>query len=85
MLFRALFRLLFWALVPVVAYFVVAAAGAVIPQRTADVPASGDTQEIILVAGLIHYDILLPADDATRAAFGFVEEAGVPLSHPMVR
>lgn len=32
-----------------------------------------------LVTGPIHYDFLLPADAATRAAFGFANAAGLPM------
>ncbi len=43
------------------------------------------TARIALARGPIHYDILLPLTDATRAAFAFAEAAGVPLSDPNAR
>jgi len=58
-------------------YLLAAVLGAVVPGRTADLPAGADV-EIVLIAGPIHYDILLPLDAQTRAAFGFVADAGVP-------
>jgi len=69
-----------------VLYFGLAVLGAIVPQagrESAD--DDGPFHEIILVAGLIHYDILLPVDDATLQDFGFVEDAGVPLTNPLVR
>lgn len=36
------------------------------------------------MSGPIHYDFLLPADDATREMFDFARNAGVPLDHPGV-
>ncbi|WP_303435327.1 TIGR02117 family protein [Octadecabacter sp. 1_MG-2023] len=60
--------------------------GAFAPQNPrADVGDAPADREIILVAGLIHYDILLPVDDATLTSFEFLEGAGVPLRHPLVR
>ena len=60
-------------------YLLAAVLGAVVPGRTADLPAGADV-EIVLIAGPIHYDILMPLDAQTRAAFGFVADAGVPLA-----
>lgn len=74
-----------WLTSPFVIYFGLALLGAFVPQAQGDVSDQGATHEIILVAGLIHYDILLPADSATRETFGFVQDAGVPLDSPVVR
>lgn len=75
-----------WGLGPVLLYFGLAVLGAIIPHGDrADINSDDATHDIILVAGLIHYDILLPADDATLAAFGFVKDANVPLDNPLVR
>ncbi|MCF2904876.1 TIGR02117 family protein [Octadecabacter sp. CECT 8868] len=83
---RRLFRAVTWALVPFILYFGVALLGAFAPQSPrAGVGDAPTDREIILVAGLIHYDILLPVDDATLTNFGFLENAGVPLRHPLVR
>jgi uncharacterized protein (TIGR02117 family) len=82
------FRLSLWALSPVFLYFGLAIFGALVPAPLTapsgpnSGPNSGQTsagQEIVLVAGPIHYDILLPADNDTRAAFAFLETAGVPI------
>lgn len=51
------------------------------PATRGDVSGSGDDRWIILVQGPIHYDILLPIDDVTRARFGFLADAGVPIDH----
>ena len=83
---KRVFRLITWLLVPFLAYFGAAILGALIPHgNRADIAADPPNHEIILVAGLIHYDILLPVNDATIASFDFVEAAGVPLSNPQVR
>ena len=60
------------------AYFIAAVVGALVPGARADI-ASGDGVEILLAAGPIHYDIVIPATDETRAAFGFAQSAGVPV------
>lgn len=39
-------------------------------------------QQILLVAGPIHYDILMPLNADTRAAFDFLADAGLPMTHP---
>lgn len=41
--------------------------------------------EILLIAGPIHYDILLPNDTETRADFAFLTEAGTPLHSEYVQ
>ena len=76
---RWLVRLIAGLLSIIFAYLAAAILGAVLPGRVADV-LSGDDVEIVLIAGPIHYDLLLPLDDDTRAAFGFVADAGVPLN-----
>jgi uncharacterized protein (TIGR02117 family) len=82
------FRLSLWALNPVFLYFGLAIFGALVPASLIAPsgpnygPNSSQTsagQEIVLVAGPIHYDILLPADNDTRAAVAFIETAGVPI------
>ena len=75
---RLLVRLCAGLFCVAIAYLAAAVAGALIPGRVADI-AGGDDVEIVLVAGPIHYDILLPLNDDTRQAFTFVAEAGVPL------
>jgi len=75
---KRLLRVTVWVLCPFLCYFGLAVLGAFVPQfDRADVDASPVTHEIILVAGLIHYDILLPVDDTTLERFAFVEDAGV--------
>lgn len=62
-------------------YALAAVAGALIPARPPSVDGStGPAVDVLLVAGPIHYDFLLPADPQTRAAFGFAESVGVPIS-----
>lgn len=64
-----------------VSYILAGFAGALIPGATAVVPGA-PTEEIGLARGPIHYDILLPLTPDTRAAFGFAEDAGLPMRHP---
>jgi len=51
--------------------------------------ASGDdgpkTREILLVNGPIHYDLLLPLDTDTRAAFAALSARRVEIEHPNAR
>lgn len=51
------------------------------PGRTADVSGALD-QQILLAAGPIHYDILLPLTSETRSAFGFLAADELPVWHP---
>ncbi|SMX43665.1 TIGR02117 family protein [Octadecabacter ascidiaceicola] len=72
-------RLIVWALSPVFLYFLLALVGAIVPALRDDVGPQSDERSIILVQGPIHYDILLPLDDDTRATFSFLREASVPI------
>jgi len=61
-------------------YLLAAVAGALIPGPVAQIDgASGPRTEIGLIAGPIHYDLLLPATPETRAALGFAVAADVPI------
>lgn len=68
----------------IAAYLIAAAVGAVLPtgDRAANEPAS---HEVLLVAGPIHFDFLLPLDDPQVAAFSFAADAGVPMDDPRAR
>ena len=68
-----------------VIYALAATVGAFVPGPRASVPAGGATVEVLMIAGPIHYDLLLPADAGTLARFGFARAAGVPLGDPRVR
>lgn len=63
--------------------------GAVIPRPLlAPVAASSgaaELQRILVLSGPIHIDIAIPLNDTTRAAFSFLEAAGVPVGHPQAR
>lgn len=77
---RTFFRLVAWALTPVALYLLVALFGAFIPNFTRDdVGPRTQDHEIILAEGIIHYDILLPLNEDTRAAFSFLDQSRVPL------
>lgn len=69
---RLLVRLFAGLILCVFTYLLAAVAGALIPGHVEGTP-SGDDVEIVLIAGPIHYDILLPLDAPTQAAFGFVQ------------
>lgn len=56
--------------------------GALVPALRDDVGPQKEDAWIILAQGPIHYDILLPVDDATRAAFAFVAQDGMPIMDP---
>ncbi|WP_160321368.1 TIGR02117 family protein [Roseovarius atlanticus] len=61
-----------------------AVAGALIPGSLSPNPSAegGPPIEIRLVAGPIHYDLLLPLTPRTRARFFHLEQAGLPLADP---
>jgi uncharacterized protein (TIGR02117 family) len=84
MIRAALRTILVLLLLPVV-YLFLAVVGAIIPGQTAPVDPGPLTREIVLRAAPIHYDILLPADDETRAAFAFAMTDGLPVDHPGLR
>jgi uncharacterized protein (TIGR02117 family) len=60
------------------------ALGAAVPRGPATGAPPG-SERVLLLAGPIHTDLALPLDARTRARFGFVAEAGVPLDHPSAR
>ncbi|MFT5271183.1 MAG: hypothetical protein ACI85V_001199 [bacterium] len=62
----------------VLLYLLATIGGALVPGPVAQVSGSKDTT-IVLVAGTIHYDLLLPTDTATLQAFGFLEEVGMTI------
>jgi len=69
-------------LIPLV-YLLAAVLGGLIPGSATQIPDDGRAEvEIGLIAGPIHYDFLLPATPATRAALGFAQHAGVPVDAP---
>lgn len=59
-------------------YLAVAVVGALVPGPVVDVP-GGDDVTVVLVAGPIHYDLILPNDAQTRRAFGFLADYDLPL------
>jgi uncharacterized protein (TIGR02117 family) len=59
------------------------ALGLLIPRGTNE--GAGQGARLLVLSGLIHTDIALPLDEATRARFAFLEEAGVPIHHPDAR
>lgn len=64
-------------------YLLAAAAGAVIPGRVQEASAKdGPPVTILLVAGPIHYDVLLPLTAETRAAFAPLGPHGLPVDAP---
>ena len=63
-------------------YVLAAVAGALLPAGT---PPSAPQHEIALIAGPIHYDLLLPLDATTRARFGWLAPTGIALDHPEAR
>ncbi len=79
---RLLRGLLAIATVPAL-YLLAALVGALIPAGGAGAPADGPVT-VKLLRSPIHYDFLLPADEDTRALFGFAKTAGVPIDHPDV-
>lgn len=69
----------------VFAYCLAALMGAVIPSGSAKTPTTARSHQVLLVAGPIHYDFLLPLDEPTRAQFQFLNASGLPISHPDAR
>lgn len=81
---RFALRLFAGLLAVIGAYFGAAVLGALF--SFAPPPDEGpQSHEIVLAAGPIHYDILLPASAEVLDAFGFTQRAGVPLGDSRVR
>ena len=75
-----------WLLRAFVLVVLLIAAGTLIP-RPLWPPAqaanpSATARSILVLSNPIHTDIAIPLDDATRARFGFLVEAGVPVDNP---
>lgn len=65
------------------AYLLAAVAGALIPGRVQDAPErQGPPVTILLAAGPIHYDFLLPLTPETRTAFAALDLHGLPVTAP---
>lgn len=65
-----------------VAYLMAALAGALIPRATATFDDPGPRTEILLIAGPIHYDVLLPLTPEVRDSLSFANAAVPALAHP---
>jgi len=77
---RALQRCVLGSVAVPLIYLALAALGALLPGRTAEIAATGGPPvEIGLIAGPIHYDLLLPTTPETRVALGFAAVADVPI------
>ena len=68
----------------VVLWLLAATLGAVVPGRVANINGAPSVR-VGLVAGLIHYDFLVPARPDVLTQFGFVEASGVPIRLPQVQ
>jgi uncharacterized protein (TIGR02117 family) len=76
----ALRRCVLGSVALVLLYLALAGLGGLVPGRAAEIVATGGPPvEIGLIAGPIHYDLLLPATPGTRAALGFAAVADVPI------
>ncbi|QRY67883.1 TIGR02117 family protein [Ensifer sp. PDNC004] len=74
-----------WAFLGLLAAVLAVVTGTLLPRPLLPVAVSATGTEgtrILLLSGPIHTDIAIPLTDETRARFGFVEAAGVPLAHP---
>ena len=63
----------------VLGYLLLAVVGAVVPGKVETVDQEGDRVSVLLVAGPIHYDFLLPLTDEARAGFAGLEEFDMPV------
>ncbi len=74
-------RLIVWLISPISVYLVVSVLGAFVPASRVELEPQTGERWVVLVQGVIHYDILLQLDDDTRDAFAFLEDAGVPINN----
>src|SRR5687768_4379757 len=79
-------RALRWIIAASLVIVLAVLAGALIPRPFRP---SGDgeppTRRILVLTNPIHTDIAIPIDAAVRHRFAFLEQAGVPASHPEAR
>ena len=66
-------------------YNMAAVIGAVVPEAGQQQTEVDGDIEVLLYAGPIHYDFLIPAIPEARAAFGFAEQQGIPVDDPRLR
>lgn len=67
---------------PVLLYLIANATGALIPRETAQFDDPGPRTEVLLVAGPIHYDVLLPLAPKVRTHLDFALPHVPDLTHP---
>lgn len=72
-----------WAVLPVLVFLLAAAVGAILPNGQASVKNADKT--IYLVAGPIHYDVLIPITPQTQSNFAFLTDAGTHIDHPKAK
>jgi uncharacterized protein (TIGR02117 family) len=66
----------------------IGAAGTLIPfpyAFQAEGENASSTKRIFVVSNTLHTDIALPLDEETLASFGFLNQTGIPLTHPNAR
>lgn len=66
-------------------YVLAALLGAMIPSRRQERSTAFPQHDILLLSGPIHYDILLPLNQAVRERFDFAQNAGLALDQPLAR
>lgn len=78
-------RLVFAAALAIVAIFILAVIVGTFVPRPLFAPertAVADTRRILVLSNPIHTDIAIPLNDATRAAYAFLGETGIPVGDP---
>ncbi|MEI3855189.1 MULTISPECIES: TIGR02117 family protein [Ensifer] len=77
-----------WAFFGLLAAVLAVVLGTLLPRPLLPVSASAagaGATRILVLSGPIHTDIAVPLTEETRARFGFIEAAGVPLAHPQAQ
>lgn len=81
---RWILRALALVIILPILYLAVALVGAVVPGQVMTVPTTPKDHQILLVAGPIHYDVLVPIDLVPSHLHQRAERAGIPVAHPDV-
>lgn len=82
---RIVKRIALGLLLLIVVPIVLAIIGAIVPNPFVQSDDAPHTRRIYVVSNPIHTDIAVPIDAETLAAFPFLAEAGLPITHPNAR
>jgi len=86
---RIAFGAMIFPAIAVITYLLAAVVGGLIPSpqniRSQSPIESKNTIELYLLSTILHVDIAVPLNEEVRQQFAFLNDDGIPLSHPLLR